>query len=103
MTLGYLPSVLIMIGLAVALTGWLPRVAGPVCWTVLGLLLVLDLLGEFRLVPDLVLRFSPYALTFSGQLGLLPLLPALAGLTGLAVLLTGIGIAGLRRRDLGNG
>lgn len=103
MTLGYLPSVLIMIGLAVALTGWLPRAAGPVCWTVLGLLLVLDLLGEFRLVPDLVLRFSPYALTFSGQLGLLPLVPALAGLTGLAVLLTGIGIAGLRRRDLSNG
>lgn len=103
MTLGYLPPVLIMIGLAVALIGWLPRAAGPVCWTVLGLLLVLDLLGEFRLVPDLVLRLSPYALTFSGQLGLLPLLPVLAGLTLLAVLLTGIGMAGLRRRDLSNG
>ncbi|GAB3752424.1 ABC transporter permease [Microlunatus parietis] len=103
MTLGYLPSVLIMIGLAVALTGWLPRAAAPVCWTGLGLLLVLDLLGEFRLVPEQVLWLSPYALTFGGQLGRLPLVPALAGLTGLAVLLTGIGIAGLRRRDLSHG
>lgn len=100
MTLAYLPSVLIMIGLALALTGWLPRAAGPVAWTVLGLLLVIDLLGEFHLVPEQVLWLSPYALTFNGLLGRLDPAPVLVGLTLVAVALAVGGLIGLRRRDL---
>ncbi|WP_152361184.1 ABC transporter permease [Microlunatus speluncae] len=103
MTLAYLPSVLIMVGLAIALIGWLPRAAAPVCWTVLGLLLVLDLLGEFRLVPDQVLWLSPYALTFNAQFGRLEPAPVLILLTLIAVALGALGLAGLRRRDVATG
>ena len=101
MTLAYLPAVLIMIGLAVALTGWLPRAASPVAWTVLGLLLVLDLLGEFKLVPEQVLWLSPYALTFNGQFGRMEPAPVLIGLTLAAVALGALGLVGLRRRRPG--
>lgn len=101
-TLSYLPSVLIMVGLAVALTGFVPRAAVAVSWTVLVLLIVLDLLGEFRLVPEQILYLSPFALTFGGQFGRVPFGPVLLLLSVIAVGLTVLGLLGLRRRDLSN-
>lgn len=99
-TLAYLPSALVVVGLALALIGWLPRAAVSASWTVLGVLLFLDLLAEFNLLPPEVIRsLSPYAATFSALLaGGLP--GTLAVLTLLGLGLAGLGIVGLQRRDL---
>ncbi len=58
-TLAFLPACLLLTGLTVALLCWLPRQAIPAAWTVLALVILVDLLGEFRLVPPPVLRISP--------------------------------------------
>jgi ABC-2 type transport system permease protein len=72
-----------------------------VTWTVLGLALAVDLLGEFRLAGPQLLMLSPFVrtqipLTTGSGLG-----PALLGLVLVVAVLTGAGLAGLRRRDLG--
>ena len=103
LTLAYLPPVLLMIGLAVALFGWVPRTAVAASWSILGLLLLADLLGEFALVPPAVVAaISPYAATFGAVVGSgLPLLAV--GLTVGAAGLAALGMVGLRRRDLALG
>lgn len=99
-TLAYVPSLLLIVGLATALVGWAPRAAVAVSWAVLAALLLADLLGEFALVPpDVVAAISPYAATFRAIVGSgLPLVAA--GLTVAAAALAALGIVGLRRRDL---
>lgn len=99
-TLAYAPACLVFAGVAVALFGWAPRMAVPVTWTLLGLTLLIDLLGEFRLVDEAVAGFSPFVRT----LGPLTVGDGLAGaLVMLAVVaagLTAAGFAGLARRDV---
>lgn len=99
-TLSYLPAVMAMIGLALALAGWLPRAAMAASWTILGLLLAVDLFAEFNLLPaDVVRLLSPFAATFSALLtGGLPVV--MLGLTVLGLGLAALGVLGLRRRDL---
>ncbi|MGC3955203.1 MAG: hypothetical protein QM804_13320 [Propionicimonas sp.] len=99
-TLAYLPAALTVVGLALALVGWLPRLAVAASWTVLGLLILLDLFAEFNLIPaDLVGRLSPFAATFGGLFA--GGLPATLGvLTAIGLGLGGLGVLGLRRRDL---
>lgn len=99
-TLAYVPSILLVVSLAIALVGWVPRAAVAASWAVLGVLLLADLLGEFALVPPaVVVWLSPYAATFSALAGAgLPLLLSL--LTAASAALAALGIVGLRRRDL---
>ncbi|MFC4950338.1 ABC transporter permease [Pseudonocardia sp. GCM10023141] len=98
-TVAYLPACLVFAGLAVVLVGWAPRVAVPVTWVLLALALIVDLLGEFKLVGAAVLQVSPFVRTLqslgSGAVG-----PALVLLTVVAVVLGAVGLAGLRRRDV---
>jgi len=101
-TLTYLPAVLVVVALQVAVFGWWPRAAVPVSWAVLALLLVLDLLGEFSLVPAQVMDLSPYALSFAVVLGTSASASLLTPLVVAAVLVS-IGVVGLRRRDLAFG
>lgn len=100
LTLAYLPAILLLVGIAMLLIGWAPRAATAVSWTLLGLLLLADLLGEFAIVPPaLIAGISPYAATFSAMVG--SGLPQVAvALTLAALTLAALGIAGLRRRDL---
>src|ERR1700754_1424872 len=63
MTLAYAPACLVFAALAVALFGWAPKAAAPVTWTLLGVTLLIDLLGEFRLVDASVLALSPFVRT----------------------------------------
>lgn len=99
-TIAYLPASVAIVGLALALLGWLPRAAVATSWTVLGLLLFLDLLAEFNLLPaDFIRVVSPFAATFAGLLaGGLPV--TLVVLIVLGVGLAALGVLGLRRRDL---
>jgi ABC-2 type transport system permease protein len=100
LTLAYLPACLLLAGLAVALYGWVPRAASAVVWTVFALVLVIDLLGEFRLVGDAVLGLSPFVRTLGPLTTGAGLPAALAVLLAVAVLLGATGLAGLTRRDL---
>ncbi|PRX96853.1 ABC transporter permease [Allonocardiopsis opalescens] len=99
--LAYLPAVWVLAGVAVALFGLLPRWAAAVSWSVFGLMLLVDLLGEFQLVDAAVMWASPFYLApdilFDGAAGAAP---PLAGLTALALALGAAGLAGFRRRDL---
>lgn len=100
LTLAYLPAILLMLGIATLLIGWAPRAAVAVSWTLLGMLLLADLLGEFAIVPpEVITRISPYAATFGAMVGSgLP--QVTVGLTLAALALAALGIIGLRRRDL---
>lgn len=100
LSLAYLPAILLLVGIATLLIGWAPRAATAVSWTLLGLLLLADLLGEFAILPPaLIAGISPYAATFSAMVG--SGLPQVAvALTFAAMTLAALGIAGLRRRDL---
>jgi ABC-2 type transport system permease protein len=98
-TLAYLPACLLLAGLAVALYGWVPRAASAVVWTVFTLVLLVDVLGEFRVVGPAVLGLSPFVRTLE-PLTTGGLLVPLAALTAIAAALAAAGLTGLARRDL---
>ncbi|GAA2452235.1 ABC transporter permease [Streptomyces glaucus] len=92
------PAVWVVGGVAVLLYGLVPR-AAPAAWAVAGAALLIGWVGPALDLPRAVLDLSPF--------GHLPKLPGGAMewgpvlvLTGLAAVLTGAGLAGLRRRDL---
>lgn len=99
-TLAYVPACLLFAAVAVALHGWVPRLAAPVTWTLLGGALVLDLLGEFRVVDRAVLALSPFVRTLTPLTAGSGLPGALAGLVLVTLALAAVGLTGLRRRDL---
>lgn len=100
-TLAYLPAVWIVVAVATLLFGVAPRLAVAVSWTVLGLILVVDLLAEFKLAGGFVLELSPFVHVPGLLLGgaSAPVAPLL-GLTAVAGVLAAAGLAVLRRRDL---
>ncbi|MFF5147214.1 ABC transporter permease [Streptomyces sp. NPDC013157] len=94
-----LPAVWVIGGVAVLLYGVAPRFCAPASWGVAVAALLIGWVGPALDAPRLVLDLSPF--------GHLPKLPGggmawgpVATLTGLAVVLVGVGLAGLRRRDL---
>ncbi|MFG2938064.1 ABC transporter permease [Streptomyces sp. NPDC048282] len=93
-----LPAVWVIGGVAVLLYGLTPRFA-PAAWAVAVAVLLIGWVGPALDAPRLVLDLSPF--------GHLPKLPGggmewgpVSALLGLATVLTGVGLAGLRRRDL---
>jgi len=97
--LAYTSAVSLLVGLAIALFGFVPRTMAAV-WAVLALSLVVGFFGESLDLPEWVSALSPFEHT--------PLVPA-AELTtypllimgAIAAALTCIGVVGLRRRDIG--
>ncbi|WP_018547862.1 ABC transporter permease [Streptomyces sp. LaPpAH-108] len=93
-----LPAIWVLGGVTVLLYGLLPRGAGA-AWAVASATLLLGWVGPALDAPQLLLDLSPYAhlpRLPGGQLEWLPV----SALVGLAVVLTGAGLAGVRRRDL---
>ncbi|MGY4926484.1 ABC transporter permease [Streptomyces sp. 900105755] len=93
-----LPAVWVIGGVAVLLYGVAPRLA-PAAWGVAAATLLIGWVGPALNAPRFILGLSPF--------GHLPKLPGggmewgpVVTLTGLAAVLTGAGLAGLRRRDL---
>ncbi|MGW1623208.1 ABC transporter permease [Streptomyces sp. NPDC002172] len=93
-----LPAVWVIGGVAVLLFGVAPRFA-PAAWGVAVAVLLIGWVGPALNAPRLVLDLSPF--------GHLPKLPGggmewepVVTLTGLAVVLAGMGLTGLRRRDV---
>ena len=96
--LAQVPAVLVMVGLVLALFGWLPR-ATAAAWGVLVVFIVLGEFGALWELPQWLLDLSPFAHT--------PRLPGgdvswaqLAGLLAIAMALAVFGLAGWRRRDV---
>ncbi|MFC4565284.1 ABC transporter permease [Nocardiopsis mangrovi] len=94
------PSVWVLAALAAALYGWAPRAAAPGAYAVLGVLVVLEFAVELAGAPHAVLAVSPFAWT-PGLPAADPALVPAAVLTAIAVGLAAVGLAMLRRRDLG--
>ncbi|KUM38320.1 ABC transporter permease [Arthrobacter sp. EPSL27] len=96
--LAQVPAAWVLAGVALAVFGWAPRLAGMV-WV---FLLALVALGEFGVLwnaPEWLMELSPFR-----HSPLLPVdsgaVPALAALTVAAAALAALGFAGWRRRDL---
>ena len=93
------PACLVVCAVAVLLTGWWPRAAAA-AWAVLALAFLQVYLGELLRFPDWVSAASPWwhlpRQPLEGFAG-----GPVLGLLVLAALLTGVGLAGLRRRDIG--
>lgn len=98
--MAYIPAIMVMVGLAAFLLGWLPELTN-VAWYYLGISFFLVYLGHVMQFPDWVIRLSPFGDT--------PQLPAAdAGYTALyvmsviAVALMAAGFVGYKRRDMQN-
>jgi ABC-2 type transport system permease protein len=98
--LAQLPAALVVAAVAVALVGLWSGGAVAGAWTVLGVVVVIDLFGQALQLPQWLLDVSPF--THAPRLpgGPVPGGP-LVWLSVAAVALTAVGLAALRRRDLG--
>jgi ABC-2 type transport system permease protein len=98
--MGQLPSVLVLAAVALGLFGLLPRASVPGAWTVLGLVVVINLFGQVLQLSHWVLDISPF--THAPRLpGGTVTAAALLWLCALALAASVAGLAGLRRRDIG--
>jgi ABC-2 type transport system permease protein len=92
------PAVWVLIGIAVALFGLLPR-AAVAAWGFLAACYLAAFLGPLLGLPDWVTDLSPFThvpLLPAASLDVVPLL----ALTAIAAALVAIGLAGFRRRDV---
>ena len=93
-----LPAVLVLVGVAVLLMGWLPR-ATAVAWALMGFAFVVGWLGGLIRLPSWAEGISPFA-----HLPQVPVEEVSVGplvlLTLLAVALVAVGGVGFRRRDI---
>jgi ABC-2 type transport system permease protein len=98
--LAQLPASLVVAGVAVVLVGLLPRVSVVGAWTVLGAVVVIDLFGEALQLSHWILDISPF--THAPRLpgGTVSAAPLL-WLCLAAVAFSAVGLAALRRRDVG--
>jgi ABC-2 type transport system permease protein len=94
-----LPAVLVLGGVAVALFGWLPRLA-LAAWGALAVAVGVGFFGELLRLPAWARGISPFhhlPAVPAEDLGVLPLVVV----TALAAVLVATGLWGLRRRDVG--
>jgi ABC-2 type transport system permease protein len=61
--LAYWPAVMVFVGVAVALFGWLPRLAIPLSWGVLAAMWFVVLIGEALNLPGWLLDLLPFSAT----------------------------------------
>ncbi|MEL4358459.1 MULTISPECIES: ABC transporter permease [unclassified Luteococcus] len=95
---GLLPGLVLVVGIAMMLIGWLPRFSGLV-WAVLGWTMFCTWFAVLFDLPEWLLKLQPW-----GYLAHLPRDPmdwtAFAVETALALALLGLGLVGYRRRNL---
>jgi ABC-2 type transport system permease protein len=95
----YAPAMWIMVGLAMALDGLVPRWAGA-SWAILAACLIVGFLGAVLGLPGWVQDLSPFERVPQLPAASLDLLP-LVVMSAVAAGITLIGLTGLRRRDIG--
>lgn len=94
----YLPAMWIMIGVAVLLTGLVPRVTG-LSWLYLGYSFIVVYLGGLLQFPDWMSKLSPF-----GNIPKVPIedidFPKISVITVIALVLIMIGFMGYNKRDI---
>ena len=95
-----LPAVLVIAGVAAALLGLAPKASVAGGWTVLGVVVLMLLLGAILRLSHWILDASPFTHLPKLPGGTVSAAP-LAWLTAIALVLGVVGLAGLRRRDIG--
>ena len=93
-----LPAVLVLVGVAVLLTGWATR-ATALAWVAVGFAVVVGWLGGLLRTPSWISGLSPFEHLPQVPVDEVRVVP-LALLTLLAALLVAVGEAGFRRRDI---
>jgi ABC-2 type transport system permease protein len=93
------PAAWLVAALVLALVGLVPRLAVSVGWGALGVVTFLTLFGPVLQFSHWVLDVSPFTHVPKLPGGTFTVSPLL-WLAGVALALTGLGLAGLRRRDL---
>lgn len=93
------PAVLVLVGVAVAAFGVVPRRARAVAWGVFALCLVLGQFGELFGLPEAVMELSPFTHLPAAPTEAVTVAP-LAVLCVVAVVIGMGGLAAFRRRDL---
>ncbi len=94
------PAALVLAGIAVALFGLAPKASVAGGWTVLGMVVLMLFLGATLQLSHWVLDISPFTHVPKLPGGTVTAAP-LAWLSVIAVALAALGLAGLRRRDIG--
>jgi ABC-2 type transport system permease protein len=97
--LAYWPAVMVLVGVAVALFGWLPRLATPLTWGVLAAMWFIVLIGDALHLPRWLLDALPFSATPTQPLEPLTWTP-LVVLTLVAAGLIWIGLDRFARRDV---
>lgn len=95
----YLPAALVLAGLAVLLIGWLPRFAAA-SWAGVAVCFVIGWLGGLLRFPEWFENLSPFTHTPTVPVDPVTLAPLLI-LAAIALLMTGAGVLGFQRRDIG--
>jgi len=97
--LAYWPAVMVFVGLAVLLWGYLPRLAIPITWGVMAAMWFITIFGEVFRLPQWFLDLLPLSATPYAPLEPLTWTP-LGIMTLVAVALTWLGIDRFARRDI---
>ena len=98
--LAQLPAALVIVGVAMAAFGLVPEACAGIAWTVLGLVFALNIFGQALQLSHWALDISPFTHVPRLPGGTVDAAPLL-WLSVLAITLCIIGLAGLRRRDIG--
>jgi ABC-2 type transport system permease protein len=97
--LAYWPAVMVLVGVGVAMFGWLPRLAIPLTWGVLAAMWFVVLIGDALHLPGWLLDVLPFSATPSQPLEPLTWTPLVA-MTLVATALVGSGLDRFARRDV---
>ena len=97
--LAYWPAVMVFVGIAVTLFGWLPRLAIPLSWGALAAMWFVVLIGEALHLPDWLLGLLPFSATPYVPYEPLTWTPLIL-MTLTAAVLIWVGLARFGRRDV---
>jgi ABC-2 type transport system permease protein len=98
--LAQLPAALVIVGIAAAAFGMVPRKSVAVGWTAVGLAVLINIFGQVLQISHWVLDVSPF--THAPRLpGGTVSAPPVLWLLLVALALAVVGMATLRRRDIG--
>ncbi|WP_024288508.1 ABC transporter permease [Cellulomonas sp. KRMCY2] len=97
--LAYWPAVMVLVGVAVALFGWLPRLAVPLTWGLLAAMWFVVFIGDALHLPEWLLDLLPFSATPSQPLEPLTWTP-LVVMTLVAAALVWTGLDRFARRDI---
>jgi ABC-2 type transport system permease protein len=97
--LAYWPAVMVLVGVAVLLFGWVPRAAIAATWAVVGAMWVVVVVGPALRLPDWLMNALPFAATPSQPAEPFTWGPVLL-LAVVALVLVVAGVERFRRRDV---